>query len=276
MDSQERSNRPCLLEGILSIESAVRAKSRSIYRVYVDVDKVKKRDRRALRFLSFLEQNGQRATFVSRADIDQIVLEQPRTGSTTHGGFVALAGERTYWTAQDLFERRTKEEGASRFYVCLDGVEDPYNFGYALRSLYAAGTTGFFVPPRNWAQASEVCARASAGASELADMALMPESDAEFVDLIRQNGIRIVCAAKTGKAIPLDQYVFRGPLCLFIGGEKRGISKTFIENADETVFIPYQNPAVRYSLPTDCAAAVFGYEFGKQMRKMDGRHNESP
>ena len=48
------------------------------------------------------------------------------------------------------------------------------------------------------------------------------------------------------------------PFLLFIGGEKRGISPEFADNADVLVHIPYANPDVRYSLPTAEAAAIFG------------------
>ena len=41
--------------------------------------------------------------------------------------------------ASEIIKAKIKENG---FYVMIEGIEDPYNFGYALRSLYAAGADG--------------------------------------------------------------------------------------------------------------------------------------
>ena len=46
------------------------------------------------------------------------------------------------------------------FVAMLDGVEDPYNFGQAVRALYAAGAHGLILRPRNWLTAAGVVARA--------------------------------------------------------------------------------------------------------------------
>ena len=48
----------------------------------------------------------------------------------------------------------------------LDGIEDPFNHGQAVRALFAAGVDGLVVR-RSWETALAVVTRASAGASEL-------------------------------------------------------------------------------------------------------------
>lgn len=55
----------------------------------------------------------------------------------------------------------------------LDGVEDPFNFGAAIRAVYAAGVDGLVVPPRNWPSAAGVVARSSSGTSELIPFEVM-------------------------------------------------------------------------------------------------------
>ena len=63
-------------------------------------------------------------------------LEEISLGNT-HGGIVAVCKERTIpcLNASD-FDGKIKKNG---FYAMIQGIEDPYNFGYALRSLYAVG-----------------------------------------------------------------------------------------------------------------------------------------
>ena len=83
------------------------------------------------------------------------------TVGNSHGGIIAFASERTipYLHITDI-----SDDG---FYVLIEGIEDPYNFGYALRSLYPCGCDGIILSERNWFSASGVVARSSAGASEL-------------------------------------------------------------------------------------------------------------
>ena len=83
---------------------------------------------------------------------------------SSHGGIIALCEERNY---PKLTENDIIDNG---FYVMIEGIEDPYNFGYTVRSLYAAGVDGIVLPPRNWMNAAGVVARASAGTSEIIPM----------------------------------------------------------------------------------------------------------
>ena len=74
----------------------------------------------------------------------------------------------------------------------IQGIEDPYNFGYCLRSLYAMGCNGIILPERNWMSAAGVVARSSAGSSELFDIFT---SDALVAaKTFKKRGYRIVCA----------------------------------------------------------------------------------
>ena len=56
----------------------------------------------------------------------------------THGGILADAGERTFQELSACLENDCP------FVVMLEGVEDPFNLGYVIRSLYSAGCTGLW------------------------------------------------------------------------------------------------------------------------------------
>jgi 23S rRNA (guanosine2251-2'-O)-methyltransferase len=85
-----------------------------------------------------------------------------RTGGQSHGGVVAEVGPRRFLPLADLLPSTNVP-----FIVMLDGIEDPFNFGQAIRALYAAGADGLVVRPRNWLSAAGIVARASAGTAEL-------------------------------------------------------------------------------------------------------------
>ncbi len=235
------------LEGIISAESAISSGKREIIKVYADREKVENRDRKATRFMSILRKSDIPFELCERAYIDSLA------DGTSHGGFIARVGERSYTDVDTLISSLSQGE----YLVMLDGVEDPFNFGYSIRNLFAFGCRGFIVPERNWMSAANVVAKSSAGSSELCEMAIS-ENDDKLVELLKSKNIDIVCSALSSVSIPLFEFKPEKPFVLFIGGEKRGISKTFMENADKVVHIPYSSKLAKYSLPTASCAAIFG------------------
>ena len=58
------------------------------------------------------------------------------------------------------------EAGQYRFFLALDGVEDPHNLGALLRTADGAGVDGVVLPERRSAPVNATVAKTSAGASE--------------------------------------------------------------------------------------------------------------
>ena len=176
----------------------------------------------------------------------------------SHGGLIAECSARSI----PKLTRATCDPTNNGFYVMLEGIEDPYNFGYALRSLYAAGVSGVILPERNWMTAAGVVARSSAGASELLPMYTADALTA--ASFFHEAGYRVACADLRTKdtlydtALPL-------PLLLVVGGEKRGISRALLDTADIVVKIPYGRdfPA---ALSAASAATILGFEILRQNR----------
>ncbi len=255
----KHSNNYSILEGIISIKSAVTSGKREIVEVLADKKKVMARDRKATYFISFLKQNGIKYTLKDRSIIDERVNEHFGSG-TSHGGFIAYVKERSYMEFSDFLDKLYENKG---YAVYLDGVEDPFNFGYSLRSLYAFGAYGFIMPERNWMTSANVVARSSAGASEMCEMTVAPDDEAAL-SLIKKKGLKIVCAALSANSVPIYDFSCSEPFILFIGGEKRGISPIFYDNADTIVHIPYKNENASYSLPTASVASIFGAHFASK------------
>lgn len=251
-----------ILEGIISVKAAILSKSRRIDNVFVDLDKYKKRDRKITAFVSFLKSNGIKPEFCERGVIDAFVSSSGKDSGSTHGGVAASVGKREYSTVSDILSACAENKG---FCVYLDGVEDPFNLGYALRALYAAGAVGVILPGKERDGSAGVLARSSAGASEHISLARFSESDDKDARLclvrdIKKRGIRLCCAAVSSESVPIFSYGDGFPMILFIGGEKRGISPEFADNSDRLIHIPYADESIRYSLPTATVAAVCGME----------------
>ena len=174
---------------------------------------------------------------------------------TSHGGIIAKCSDRTF---NEYFPPITN----TSFFVMLEGIEDPFNFGYALRSLYAFGADGIILPERNWMSAAGIVCRSSAGASELLDIYTV---DCEkTVEYFKSKGAQVIATAKENSA-PIADIEIRFPLLLIIGGEKRGISKKIISISDQIARIDYSRNT-NFSLSAASAAAVLGYEISQRKK----------
>ena len=181
-------------------------------------------------------------------------FEEVTTGHT-HGGVIASVGARKMKTPEEIF----REGNGFVFMLC--GLEDPFNFGCAVRSFYAAGAGGMILTPRNWLSAAGVTLRSSAGTTEAIPCGVYDDPN-ELCKIAKECGYKIVCASETD-SIDLFDAPLEKPIFLIVGGEKRGISKEFLANADLCVRIPYGR-AFKGSLTASAAAAVCAFEI---MRK---------
>ena len=181
-------------------------------------------------------------------------LENIALGNT-HGGIIALASGRTL--PELTADTSLSEKG---FYAMIQGIEDPYNFGYAMRSLYACGCDGIILDGRNWMSAAGVVCRSSAGASERFE--IYTATDVEAARIFKERGYSIVCADENTDNI-LGAVALPCPILLVVGGEKRGISRAMLDTADKLVKIPYARE-FKASLSAASATTMFAYEIMRQ------------
>ena len=239
------------LEGKISVAAALRSPYRTVNRVLLRAD----RQDRTMRWLQHRAREANVPVIqVDAAEIDAI------THGNSHGGIAAEAGQRQFVHMKELLPRGS----GPAFVVMLDGIEDPFNFGQALRALYAMGAHGVALRPRNWMSAAATVARASAGASELMPMAVAA-TVAEAAHFYREQGLTVACAQKEN-AIPMDEADLTAPLFLLIGGEKRGVTRSFVKQADLSLQVPYERCDYAPSLGTTAAAAALAYEVMRQRK----------
>ncbi|CAN5499640.1 hypothetical protein BH20CHL6_BH20CHL6_05100 [soil metagenome] len=264
MDQDGRSvGEQTILEGTISVVAALTAGSRPIEVVYLRDD----RPTGATQPLARLA--ASRHVRVERVPVEAI---DARATGRTHGGVIALAGPRRLLPLEELAAGTPDgqaDASPDALAVMLDGVEDPFNFGSAVRSLYAAGVDGLVLRPRNWLSAAGVVARASAGASELMPTAIA-ETAEDAAAHFRARGFGIWCATQGRGSVSLHEAVPDGPVFLLIGGEKRGVTRSFMDRADILVHVPYGRPGA-HSLGTAAAAAVIAFEL---LRRRTARRAE--
>lgn len=239
------------LEGIISIAAALEAQSREVTAVYYQSSSRKKKNWQWQKLRRLATAKGVLVEAVDAAFIEQHVSGQ------THGGVIAKVGPRRFLPLVELVRGEERP-----FIVMLDGVEDPFNFGQSLRALYAAGVSGVVVRPRNWLSAAAVVARASAGASERIPMGMA--ATAEFAaDFFREHGLQVACTSKEA-AVSVYETDLTQPIFLLLGGEKRGITRSFLSKTDLRLLIPYRRQFPQ-SLGTTSSTAVIAFERLRQL-----------
>ena len=244
-----------VFEGMTSISAVIRSirengSDRRIVKILYDQDRATQKSRE----LKFLQHAARELSFelspCPASEIDEL------TSGTTHGGIIALCSSRSLPSLNVNFLTNKS------FFALIEGIEDPYNFGYSVRSLYAAGADGIVLPERNWMEFSGTVARCSAGTSELAD--LYVSDPYEAVKLFKDNGYQIVCAG-IRDSVPVYEYDFTKPVLLVVGGEKRGISRKILDLADANVRIEYGREFMG-SLPSASAISVIAFEITRQRK----------
>ncbi len=241
------------LEGHIAITAALEAASRPVETILID-RAARDREGHLARLERLARERKIPVQRVAREVIDA------RASGDTHGGVIALAGPRRFVPLEGVLPGGGT--GRAPFVVMLDGVEDPYNFGQAIRACYAAGADGLIVRPRNWMSAAAVVARASAGASERIPTAVA-ETAEDAADFCRGRGLRVATTGQTRGAVSLFAADLTGPLFVLIGGEKRGVTRSFLERADLVLTIPYVR-VYGQSLGTTAAAAILAFEVMRQ------------
>lgn len=230
------------VEGVLSTKAVIEANKREVYEVLISQ---KKHSRDIAYLISIAKRKGIPVTFT---DVEQL---EKYTDSKGHGGVLALVSERTYESLDSLL---TKPEP---FIALLEGIEDPFNFGYCLRSLYAAGCDGVIVGPRNWSEVTNVVTKSSAGASEFINIHISDDYQ-NTINELKQHNIKMI-AANRKDATNIYETELAGGILLAIGGEKRGLSRKVAELADQNIYIPYAND-FRNAINGSSATAIISFE----------------
>lgn len=247
-----------ILSGYISVYSALISGSRQVFKVLYDKERFAKVTKSNFHF-----PEKKQYAFLNKACREKKITTEyvkasdfPECFGNESGGIAAFVGERTFTPVNELLALEKP------FLCALDGIEDPYNFGQVLRSFYASGVDGVVIPKRNFFTASAIVARASAGASELLRISACDDLEG-FCDIAKDGGIELIATAANDNAEDLFTAEFTRPLCVIIGGERRGISKKIAQKCRRVVKINYPR-ASNMSLSASSAAAVIAFEIGRR------------
>ncbi|HEY0263124.1 MAG TPA: 23S rRNA (guanosine(2251)-2'-O)-methyltransferase RlmB [Granulicella sp.] len=239
-----------VLYGIHPVEEAIRAGGRSLDHITVARDR---HDERLDRLVTLAREAGVRVTMGSKESLTRLAK------TDMHQGVLAVVKERKFLAIEDLF---AVEKDGPRFFLALDGVEDPHNLGALLRTAEGAGVDGIILPERRSAPITATVAKASAGASEHVRVARVTNL-VRSLEQMKQRNIWVLGLDERGTPDYVD-FDFRTDCVLVLGREGAGLHDLVKKTCDHLLRIPMAGKVA--SLNVSVAGAVVMYEAMRQRR----------
>lgn len=236
-----------IFEGAIATKAILEGKKRNIE--YLIIDKTKK-DRNTNYIINLANKNNIKIIKDTRENIDKLA-----TGKT-HGGILTYATNREYSKINDIKTNNNE----TIFYI--EGIEDPYNLGYALRSLYCFGINNVIINSNHLINSDNIIVKSSAGASEKINIILSNDTKND-INFIKNKGYETILLKRSSDSSIYYNTNYNGKYLVGIGGEKRGVSKDIEQLFDKFIYIPYTND-FRNSLNATSAIVTIASEIQRQ------------
>ncbi|MYG39903.1 MAG: 23S rRNA (guanosine(2251)-2'-O)-methyltransferase RlmB [Nitrospira sp. SB0677_bin_15] len=234
--------------GVQAVTEALRSGSRTFIKIFLS-----HRQRQFSHIIRFAKVQGVPLQVQPRERLDRLVP------AANHQGVVALVAAKAYASEDEILEYAAQQKETG-FFLALDGVEDPQNFGAVLRTAVTAGIHGVFIPDRRSVGLTASVAKASAGAVEHVRVARCANI-AKLIDRLQGRGVTTVALEPRSPRL-YTELNFTGPVLLVFGGEGRGLRSRIVERCHVHARIPMRGEV--NSLNVSASVAVVAYEVVRQ------------
>lgn len=169
---------------------------------------------------------------------------KPRHGAP-HGDSSRLARENRHVQAVEKSVVVLDEDGllelvareAVPLLLMLDCVQDPHNLGAILRTADAAGVHAVIAPKDKAVGITETVRRVSVGAADHVPFAQVTNL-ARTMEKLKAAGLWLVGTSDHAASQSIYDLDLKGPLCLVMGAEEKGLRRLTAENCDFLAAIP--------------------------------------
>ncbi len=233
-----------IIEGAIAVKAAIQCKKRTIEALYINKEK-RTKDFNYIRKIA--NANG-----IVLNEMDKEELQSLLSGKSA-GGICAKVLERK----DDVFA------DGDIFY--LDGIEDPFNLGYAMRTLYAFGIENVLLSDRDYSSMEAQLLKSSAGAYDMLNVRVAKDA-LEEMKKIKEKGYCLYGLYRGDGSHDIFDVTFKDRTLFMLGGEKRGISSELLALCDEHLYISYGSD-FRNSLNACAALDVCATLLHRQRRK---------
>ena len=232
-----------IIEGAISVKAAINNGVRDVINVYINKEK-KTKDFNYIRKICKVNQ-------INILEVDKEKIDELSSGKS-HGGILAEVSTRR---SDELID-------GDIFY--LEGIEDPFNLGYCLRTLYAFGIKNVILPKKDYEKLDNQLLKSSAGAYDM--LKVMYLNNEEELLKYKNNGYYFYGLYRGENASDIFDCTFKEKSLFVLGGEKRGISSGVLKLLDEELYISYGSD-FRNALNAAAALDVVATLLYRQKRK---------
>lgn len=177
--------------------------------------------------LEIAQEQDLQVKYVDRARLDSI--------NPHHQGVALNVGKYLYSELMDIFEL-AERLAEKPFFLIVDSIQDPQNFGALLRSAEGVGVHGVVIPLKRSVQVTPVVVSASAGASE--HLHIMRGNLAQTIDVLKREGVWIIGLGQGQDGLAPEMVDLSGPLAVVVGSEGQGMRKLVRESCDIILQLP--------------------------------------
>jgi 23S rRNA (guanosine2251-2'-O)-methyltransferase len=246
-----------VLYGLHPVEEAIRSGARALDHVIVARDR---KDERLERIIALARLAGIRVASDSREQMTRLAK------TDAHQGVLAMVRERQFLGIEDFLAKKkavSQEQVRHKFFLALDGVEDPHNLGALLRTADAVAVDGVLIPERRSAPINATVAKTSAGASEHVKIARVTNLVRSLEQMKKEN-VWVLGLDERGSPDYMD-FDFRTDCVLVLGREGAGLHDLVKKTCDHLLRIPMAGAVS--SLNVSVAGAIVMYEAMRQRRE---------
>lgn len=172
-------------------------------------------------------------------------------------GVIAILSPVRYVDEIEIFKECINKKG---FFVVLDHITDPQNVGSISRTAEVFGAIGILLPKDRTSPINATVIKSSSGAifhTKIAKTSSLAKSLRTFKDM----GGWVYTLEKGGKDITKTRFNY--PMCIILGSEGEGVSKSLKDISDEITTIPMSGKIT--SLNVSNAGAICMWEIYKNL-----------
>ena len=138
----------------------------------------------------------------------------------------------------------------------LEGLGGPFNLGAILRTAAAYRVEHLYLAAMQIDPTSTNVGKTALGADRFVPWTAH-EDLASSIEAARKAGYSIVGLELADQAVPIHEAVLPAPMCLVIGHEDRGLSKTALGECDSVVFLPQLGRIGSLNVATATSIALY-------------------
>lgn len=235
-----------LLYGINPVSEGLQGQRRKPLELILQSEQ---RSARLVELQKIAEQASLPVRFKPRAELERLV------GHDHHQGALLRIEPYRYAGLDELLDRWRKS-GRPGFFLLLDGITDPHNFGAILRSAEIAGCHGVIVAKDRACPVTSVVEKTAAGA--LAYLPLCQVTNlSRTLDELKKEGVWCYGLAGEEGATPLFSTDLSGNLALVVGCEGKGLRPNVRKHCDGLLAIPMHGQLASLNASVATAVALF-------------------